>query len=55
MTLETMIAYTAMLSLPLWLVVEEVLHRFASAAKVRATAPAVAEADRRAPESAQAA
>jgi hypothetical protein len=54
MTLETMIAYGAMLGLPLWLAVEEVLHRFASGARVRAAAPVTTEA-RRSPESAQAA
>lgn len=53
MTLETVIAYAAVLGLPLWLVVEEVLHRFASGAKVRAAVPAAAEADRRGCESAQ--
>jgi hypothetical protein len=56
MTLETVIVYAAVLGLPLWLVIEEVLHRFASGAKVRAVAPATAAAaDRRGSESVQAA
>jgi hypothetical protein len=55
MPLENVIVYAAMLGLPLWLVVEEVLHRFAPGARVRAAVPAAAEADRRGSESAQAA
>jgi hypothetical protein len=55
MTLETMIAYTAVLGLPLWLVVEEVLHRFAAGAKALVAVPVAPEAEGRAPEGAQAA
>ena len=33
MTVETMIAYAAVLGLPLWLVVEELLHRFTTGVK----------------------
>jgi len=55
MPLGNVIAYAAVLGLPLWLVVEEVVHRFASGAKVRAAVPAAAEAARRGSERAQAA
>jgi len=55
MALETMIAYAAVLGLPLWLVVEELLHRFASGARVRADLSLVEEADPRAREGVRAA
>jgi hypothetical protein len=55
MTLESVIAYVAVLGLPLWLVVEEVLHRFASGAKARVAATAVEAVDRRALEGVRAA
>ena len=55
MTLETLIAYAAMLGLPLWLVVEELLHRFAAGARVPADRLLVEEADPRAREGARAA
>ncbi len=54
MTLETLIAYAAMLGLPLWLVVEELLRRFASGAKAPAAAPTAQDVERRAPEGAPA-
>ena len=46
MALENLIARAALLGLPLWLVVEELLHRFASGSRAPANAPA-ADADRR--------
>ena len=60
MVLENVIAYVVVLGLPLWLVAEELLHRFApghsarGAATVRADAPAAERAglERRAPEGA---
>jgi len=58
MALANLIAYVVVLGLPLWLVAEELIHRFAATRSVEATAPAravaptVASADRerRAPE-----
>src|SRR5439155_6762823 len=41
MTLDTVIAYAAVLGLPLWLVVEEVLQRFAPGAKAPVVAPGI--------------
>jgi len=57
MALENLIAYAVVLGLPLWLVAEELVHRFAprhrgaAGAPVKAAAPNV---DRRAPERATA-
>ena len=55
MTLESMIAYAAVLGLPLWLVVEELLHRFATGAKAPVAVRVAVEVDRRAPERVRAA
>jgi len=55
MTLETMIAYAAVLGLPLWLVVEELLHRRGTGAKAPVAVPVAAEAARRAHEGVRAA
>jgi hypothetical protein len=58
MALEHLVAYAVLVGLPLWLVVEEVVHRFASRPKPqRATRPAVkgtAPTERRAAERAAA-
>ena len=37
MALENLIAYAVVLGLPLWLVAEELLHRFAPGRKAEAT------------------
>jgi hypothetical protein len=64
MALENLIAYVIVLSLPLWLVAEELIHRFgprlarrvrkASAAAGRESSPAPTSVERRAPEGAPA-
>jgi len=53
MTLDTVIAYAAVLGLPLWLVVEEVLQRFAPGVKAPVVAPVALEGERPAPAGAQ--
>jgi hypothetical protein len=58
MALENLVAYAVLIGLPLWLVAEEVVHRFVSRPRrSRAAAIAVkdgAQAERRAPERAHA-
>jgi hypothetical protein len=46
MALANVIAYVVVFGLPLWLVAEELIHRFAARRSVEATAPAAASADR---------
>jgi hypothetical protein len=62
MALANLIAYVVVFGLPLWLVAEELIHRFAARRSVEATAPARAVAptaasadrERRSPERARA-
>jgi len=52
MTLVNVVAYVVVFGLPIWLVAEEVVYRFASFRKSEAAAPAAAAAgrERHAPE-----
>ena len=52
MTLANLIAYMVVFGLPIWLVAEEIVHRFGSIRKAQAVAPAGLV--RRAPEGARA-
>jgi hypothetical protein len=62
MALANLIAYAVVFGLPIWLVAEELIHRFAPRRKVEAAAPALAatptaapaDRKRRAPEGARA-
>lgn len=56
MALANLIAYVVVFGLPLWLVAEELIYRFAAKRHAEAAAPSAAPADRerRAPEGARA-
>jgi hypothetical protein len=62
MALANLIAYAVVFGLPIWLVAEELIHRFTLRRKVEAAAPALAatppaapaDLERRAPERARA-
>lgn len=51
MALAEVIAYVVVFGLPIWLVAEEIAHRFAAMRRARALAPATI--DRRAPQGAR--